>query len=813
MPSGQSLKYAVRALLKHRGTTALALLALALGVGTSATLFSLIDTLYLRPLPVPGSEQIVHVYEQRQNGEPGQTSLTDYFYYRAHSPAFDELAAHYPSSPMHIVIGNDPISVTGSVVTASYFSVLGISPHLGRFFTADEDTVRDRDAVAVVGYSFWMNALGADPQVLGRSIEVNGRAFTIIGVAPRGFEGVTRGASVSQVWVPSALFRVGYRYCDAFDPACTVVDVIGRLKASFTRHEAASGLAVLARQLDSAHPRRNPDRERRIIVLQAKGAYPSVQDSNGPIVRMLLGGVGLLVLIACANVAGLMLAGGLARRREMAVKIALGASRARVMRQMLGESALVAVSGSALGLALATWAVDLVSAFYGSDYAGRPVNFEVSIGAWPLAATTILCGLTAILCGAAPAVQAARTDVLSSLKAEGGSGKRSRTRSRDALVIAQVAMSTVLLVGAGLLVRSTIDLMRGAGIDAERVALLRLRPSLVGYDAGRARVFQRAVIERLKSIPGVEAAAPAENLPVFVGGGDVVIKDDSYGRLTELGAVRASHVGDGYFDVMGLRLLAGRDFNNGDRPGSRQVAIADATLAAALGGGDVVGRVVAVDGEPHEIVGVAPAAQFRNALESPVPYLYLNYWQQDGDGFAADSRTHIRVGGDPSAFLPRFRREITAIDRNVPVSEDYSLSDRVRFNFQPVRMAMTMLVFFGCVALTLSVVGIYGVLSSIAAMRTREVAVRMALGARRTQIGWLMADHGLRLVIPGALIGVIVALFSSSVLQSLLYGVAHRDLTTFVTVPVALVVVAIAAMVVPVRRTMGVDPAVTLRGE
>jgi predicted lysophospholipase L1 biosynthesis ABC-type transport system permease subunit len=358
-----------------------------------------------------------------------------------------------------------------------------------------------------------------------------------------------------------------------------------------------------------------------------------------------------------------------------------------------------------------------------------------------------------------------------------------------------------------------IDLNRGPGVDASRVLLLRLRPSLVGYGGERARRFQRNVIERLESIPGVEAAATSENLPLFMSGNDVTVRDHSSDRRLEIGGVRASHVGDGYFDVLGLSLLAGRDFNSADRVGSRPVAIADATLAAALGGNEAVGRVVTVDGQSHEIVGVVPTAQFRKALEPLVPYLYLNYWQQTGEGFAADSRTHVRVAGDSAVMLPRLRREISALDRNIPISEDYPLRDRVRFTFQPVRMAMTMLVYFGGVALVLSLVGVYGVVSSVALMRTREVALRLALGASPIQIGALMARHGLRLVIPGVVFGVVAAFYSTRALQSLLYGVALHDPATFVAVPLLLIGVALAATVGPVRRAMGVDPAVTLRNE
>ena len=801
-------------LFKDRGTTLLALLTLALGIGATATLFSFAEALYFRGLPVPDANRIVHVYEGRSNSSATQTSLPDYLYYRDRAQAFHSLAAHYPGSPLHVVIDGVPQAVMGSVVTASYFDVLGLRPQLGRLFTPEEDAVRNRDAVAVISHGLWQRRLRGDATAIGRSIVVNGRAFTVVGVAPERFVGASRGTVSSDIWIPSAMFGVGYRYCDAFLRDCTVVDLIGRLKSSVTIEQAESELSVLAQQLNTTYPRGDRRDRRQLMVLAAKGVYPAQQSDSRSMVQLLLGGVGLLLLIACANVAGLMLARGLSRRKEITVRLALGASRSRVVRQMLTESALLAAIGGALGLIVAWWSIDIVSAYYGRNYSGFVLNFDMAIGWELITLTVVVCGLTAIACGITPALQAARTDVAPALKREGPSGQRQRTRSRDLLVMAQIAMSIVLLVGAGLLVRSILDLSKGPGIDSTKIALLRLRPSLVAYSGERAHEFQRAVIERLESLPGVEAAATAVGLPVFGFGNQVTVRDQAANARVEVGGVLVSHVGDGYLEVLGLPLVAGRDFNLTDRSPTRLVAIADTTLAAALGGPDrAVGRMITFDNQPVEIVGVAAAAQFRNILEPAKPYLYLNYWQQGGDGFAGDSRTHVRVAGDATLMLEQLRREIAAIDPNVPISEDYSLRDRVNFNFRPVRFTMALLVCFSSIALVLSMVGLYGVVSSVAWLRRREVAVRLALGATPRQVRNLLAGHGVRLALPGVLIGIVGAYFSARLLQSLLYGVGPHDLETFVLAPAILLVVSIAATYVPVRRAMHVDPAVVLRDE
>jgi predicted permease len=806
------LRYGVRRLARTPGFTAAALITLALGIGANATLISLVDALYLRPLPVPESTRVVHGYQTRRDAaDVFPLSLPDYHYYRDHMRAFEDLAAHYPSSPLHLVIDGEPVAAIGGVVTASYFPVLRLTPHAGRFFRPDEDAAPDRDAVAVVSHAFWQNRLGGDPQVVGRIVHVNGRAFTIVGVAPRGFEGALRGGGVSDLWIPSAMFHVGYRYCDAFARGCTVVQLLGRLMPGATLDAAQAEIGVLARQLESAHPATNAGLSVRLY--PARGVYPAQQRDSARTVTLLLGSSGLLLFIACANVAALLLARGIARRREIALRQALGSSRARLVRELLTESAVLAIAGGALGILAAAWMKEIVGSFYATDYAGRPLLFGLELSVPVLAATAALCGVTAVLCGLAPAMRTTRADLLPSLKGDSAGSGHGRSRTRDLLVVMQFGLATMLLVGAGLLVRSVIDLSRGPGVDTDRIILLRLRPSLVGYDGARARAFQTEVIRRLMRIPGVDSASAAEGLPLFDFGVRVAVASDGTAQGPQLtGSATASHVGDRYFDTLGVPILAGRDFDSSDLPGTPRVAIVNDVLAASLGGpAQAVGRIIRIDDTPLTIVGVARSARFRTALEPAEPYIYLNYWQQDGRGFAADSRTHVRVAGDAAAMMPRIRREIAAIDPTVPLSEDYPLRERVRFAFLPVRMTASLLVGFGVAALFLSAIGLYGVVAFVTGMRTREIAIRLAVGAEGSHICALVLGQGARLAALGTGIGVAAAFSISHLLAGLLYGVQPSDPGTFIGIPSLLFGVALLASWIPARRAMRVQPALTLR--
>jgi predicted permease len=809
----EDLRFGVRLLARTPGFTAAALVMLALGIGVNTALLSFVDAIFLRPLDVPHASRLVHVYQTRNGSGAYPLSLPDYVYFKQHARSLEDAAAHYPSAPLHIIAAGEPHALIGSVVTASYFNVLGIRPALGRFFTEEEDRVPGRDAVVVVGHAFWRQRLGGDPQALGQTIAINGRPFSIVGVAPPGFTSTLQGLSTSHVWIPSAMFHLGYRYCDAFRQDCTIVQIIARLKPGASLDAARAELNLLSRQIEEAYP---DNTGLGALVVPARGSYPAEQEASVPLTGLLLASVAMVLVVACANVAGLLLVRGVKRRREIAIRLALGASRLRVVRQLLTEAALLAIAGSALGLIVAIWANETLQSFYAVNYAGIPLQFELGIRPWVAAVTGGLAILTAVLCGLAPALLGSAPDVLGALKDETGTGGRRRSFLRDGLVVLQVACSMMLLVGAGLLIRSLQDISRGPGIDASRVVMVRLRPSLVGYDGGKARAFQREVIRRLESLPGVEAASAGESLPMFGGGGRVAIElRSASGAAAQTVRAIGSRIGDRYFEVLGQPVLEGREFDARDREAARRVAVVNDVLARQLWPGEsTAGRTVYIDGLPHDVIGVVRAAQYHTIAEQPVPYVYLNYWQQDArGGWAADSRTHIRVRGDASAMMPAIRREIASVDRAVPLSEDYSLDTRIAFTFRRVRMTMTMLLSFGATAVVLSAIGLYGIVAFAISLRTREIAIRMALGARPEQVRSLVIGHGIRIALVGGIIGLVGASAGARLLATMLHGVQPHDLATFTAVAVALLAVTLIASGIPARRAMRVDPALALRQE
>jgi predicted permease len=523
----------------------------------------------------------------------------------------------------------------------------------------------------------------------------------------------------------------------------------------------------------------------------------------------------MVLFVACANVAGLLLVRGVKRRREVAVRLALGASRARVVRQLLTETLLLAAAGGALGLLIAVWANDTLQAFYAADYAGRPVHFELGLRAWVIAVTGGLSLVTALLCGLAPALLGSATNVVEALKDESGTGAGRRSMFRDGLVALQIACSIVLLVGAGLLVRSVREISAGPGIDASHVVMLRLRPSLVQYEGPKAHAFQRAAIRRLESLEGVDAASAGESLPMFGAGPTELVARANESAGGPAVTAGTSRIGDRYFEVLGVPILDGRAFDSRDTPDGQPVAIVNDVLARQLWPGESpVGQALRIDSRTYSIVGVVRGAQYHAMTESVVPYVFLNYWQQQPNGgWSSDSRTFVRVRGNAAAMMPAIRRAIAAVDPAVPLSEAYPLETRLTFEFSRVRMAMTMLGSFGVLTLVLTAMGLYGVVAFAMSLRVREIAIRMALGARPEQVHRLVIGHGLKVAAAGAVAGLAAAAAGARVLASLLYGVSPYDVTTFAGVALVLCAVAVAASAIPARRAMRIDPAMTLRAE
>jgi predicted permease len=804
----QDLTHAARLLRKSPGFTCAAVVTLALGIGANATIFSFADAVLLRALPAPDADRIVHIYQQR----PGRTdplplSYPDYLDYQRESRSFESLAAHYPGSPMHLVIDGEPRAVNGSVVTASYFDVLQLKPAAGRLFTADEDRVPDRDALAVISYGFWQRAFGGAASAIGQTVRINDHPFTIVGVMPAEFTGVHNGGVGSEVWIPSAMFRIGYRFCSVLaERGCTIIDMLGKLRRGVSISGAQSELDGIAAGLAAAYPNTNRDSKTNndlgVTVVSARGrGYPGLENAaEAQQLRLLLFAVALVLLIGCANVAGLLLSRAIRRRKEIAVRLAIGATRARLVRQLFTESALLAVLGASAGLLIAFWGKDLVGSLEATDYAGRPRDLRTDLSGTVFMATAAITALATILFGVIPALQASKPDVVPALKDEGASGGATRARLRQALVVGQLALAVTLLVGAGLLVRSVEQVLAGPGFDPRPVISVRLRPMLVNYPTDKALAFQRAVIARLEAMPGVVSASPADFPPTGM-----------TGDVTE----RQAGVGPRYFATLGVPLMEGREFDTRDSATTPKVIVVNDVMAKRIApDGHVTGRTETLDGVTYEIIGVVRDTQYYQLGQPPQAVIYRNYWQPNPRGrFNRDSRTIIRVTGDAAAMMPAIRRAISAIDPAVPISEDYPLSQRVKYEFQPVERARTLLGIFAALALTLSAIGLYSVLAFAVSQRTREIGVRIALGASRRDLTRLVLGDGLRMVAVGAALGVAAAWLSARLVASLLYGVDTRDAAAFLAAPAVLIAVALIACYFPARRAARVSPIAALKYE
>jgi putative ABC transport system permease protein len=814
---GQDLRYTFRRMTATPGFTAVAIATLALGLGVNSAVLSLANAIFLKPLPLSGASRLVLVDQTVPSRPPTlafPVSYPDYLFFRDRARTLTELAAHYATSPLYVGTPGGGFNVSGSVVTANYFSVLRLQPALGRFFTDDEDSVPGRDAVAVLSHDLWRSRFGGDVGILGSTVRINGTAFTVVGIAPDGFNGILRGITPVQVWIPAAMFHVGYRYCDGFARNCRVVGLVGRLADHTSIRDAQSELTMLARQLETTFPDTNKGRG--VVVRPARGIRIDEQTRNRPIVGLIAAAAALVLLVASANVAGLLLARGLRRRKEIAIRFALGATRGRVVRLLLIESAILAACGGAAGVILATWSMDLARSYFTGSGEGGPTNFDVSLDLRVVGAAFAVALLTGLATGVAPALRSTRSGALPALKDPGIAGTP-RSWLRDGLIVVQVAVSVLLLAASGLVVRSFLLVHRGPGFDPDRVIVLRLRPSLVGYTAERAWAFQREVIRRVEAIPGVVAASPA-NIPPLPGWAAANVPIQLAGdTIDPAAAFRASttHVGPRYFETLAVPIVEGREFDDRDRTGGSPVAIVNQAFASHFWPhGHATGGVVMIGEARTEIVGVVRNFQFLSAFQQPEPMAFLSFWQQDtADNWSLDSRTHIRVAGDAEAMLPQIQRIIAAIDADVPVSEVLPLGARLDIAFSDVRAARAFFVTFGALALMLSVVGLYAALAFAVGQRTREIAIRMALGAARLDVGRLVVKRGIIIVLLGVSIGLAASAIAGPLLAHLLYGVRPRDPLTLVAGPAILAVISLLALWLPARRAMRLDPMVALRSE
>jgi putative ABC transport system permease protein len=821
----QDLRFGVRMLVRGRGLTVAAVLCLALGIGANAAIFSLASAVLWRPLPVEQPGQLVEII--RGDGMNGNTlSHPDYM---AISERNDTLAGLAISSLIELSFSHSSQSqmITGELVSGNYFDVIGVKPGLGRAFLPEEDRVPGERPVVVVSHDFWQSQLGGDPELVGKTIRINNQRYTVVGVAPSGFRGANTPFAAA-VWIPVMMIEATMTVRQTPPPLKDrghEFAAIGRLKPGVSLVQAQAQLEAFNRQLELANPlpadrTRGPNADRSLKLVHSQGLFAPLRPMANTATALLSAVVGLVLLIACANVANLLLARAAARRKEIAIRLALGAGRMRLIRQLLTESFLLALLGAVVGLLIAIWINQALMALEPPVPAAWNFQIDLRLDAAALGFTILLTFVTALIFGLAPALQASKPDLVPALKDEASAparrGRYLRWLSlRNSLVVAQLAVSLVLLVGAGLFIRSLQHVQRlDLGFKTEDRLAMSFNLAMQGYDEARTREFVARAIERLAALPGVERVSAANTLPLGVMGFGAPVEIE--GRPTPPDArpvfVENQLVGLDYLRTMGTRLVHGRDFTAQDATAAVRVAIINERMARRFfPNEDPLGKRLRM-GEPNapfcEIVGVAQDVTF-NLGADPGPAVYRPLAQQSSQWLTLV----VHTTGDPKAQIAAVRRAVQAIDDNLPAQEIKTLEEIVGLQFWPARMLAGLLAVLGSVGLLLASVGVYGVMSYVVAQRTREIGVRMALGAQSRDVIKLIVSQGVGLTLAGAAIGLALAFASTRLIASLLYGIEATDPVTFILVPSFLLGVAVVSCYLPARRGTKVDPILALRSE
>jgi putative ABC transport system permease protein len=800
----QDLRYAVRQLVRNRGFTIVAVLTLALGIGANTAIFSVIRGVLLRPLPFPEPERLMLAVGVIGSQRAGVTA-PDFIDWRAGSSTLDLAAMTTYNANLTGI--DEPERVTAARVTANYFAVLGVRPLLGRVFTPDEEP-EGAPHVVVVTEGFWRNRLGADSSALGRTLTLDDVPYTIVGVMGAGAEALENGENL---WVPLALRRneiaaTGARF----------LDVVARLHPGVRPERASEELQTIAARLKEVRPWSNKDVSAELVPM----GEVVVGDSRRSLL-LLFGAVGLVLLIACANVANLLLVRATARGRESAIRTALGAGPSRLIRQLLTESVVLALLGAAGGLVLAAWGTGLlVQALPG----GTPRLDQVRLDGIVLVFTLVVATLTGIVFGLAPALRAARPDLVPELTdAARGSGGPQRRRLGAALIVAEIAVALVLLVSAGLLLRSFAAVTRvDPGFDVEQVTAVRiaLPGGRYGSPAQSVRFYQ-SLIARAREVPGVQESAVASSVPFGSGGYNysIVIEGrPAPARLEDTPTIFPRAISAGYFHAMGIRLRGGRAFESSDRSGAMRVGIINETAARRFFPGesplgrrftpDDDGGVLQVVGVVSDVRGFGLSSEPRPELFLPIEQASRNHWEWTGRAMSLV----VRTGTDARLDAP-LREAVWSLDRSLPIYSLWTVRELIARSVAPRRLFMLLIAGFAAVALLLAAIGIYGVMTFTVSQRTRELGIRVALGAVRQDVFRLVVGRAMALTGLGLAIGVVGAVAATRLLTQSLYGIRPTDPITYLGIAVLMCAVAFVASYLPARRAARVDPMVALRNE
>jgi len=820
----QDLRYALRRLRTQPGFALVAIVTLALGIGANTAIFTLIDALLLRPLPgVAHAEQLVMVYTSDfSSGRFSTSSYPDYRDFREQNQAFSGLAAFADNQAMHLSTGGEAERIRGGLVSGEYFAVLGVNAALGRTLLPEDDQSPGAHPVAVISHDLWRRRFGSDPRVVGRSVSLNGFPFTVVGVAAEDFRG-TGLQSALEAWVPMMMYR-------QVNPAAQAVPferrgsrgifVVGRLKPGATLEQAQAQFDTIAARLAEAHPETNlgtlndPGRPRPVTLVPVNQALvgPAARDATARVARLLMAVVGLVLLIACANVANLLLAQARGRQREIAVRSALGASRRRLVRQMLAESLLLSLLGAGVGLLLAAWLAELLLSF---EAFAAFAALRVSLDARVLGFTALVSVLTGMVFGLAPALQASRPDLVPALKdAEPGGGPVARRFGlRNLLVVSQVALSLVLLAAAGLFLRSLQKAYAAdLGFATGDAMLASVDLARQGYSEAQGRQFYRQVTEWVAALPGARSAALAQYVPINAGGSRTTVSLEGYTpRPNEDLELNVNVVGEGYFEALGMPLALGREFGPQDTGSAGQVVIINEALARRFWPGEnpLGKRISFRPGPGHEVIGVAKTGKYRNLREEPLPYMYLPL----GQNYRPRMTLFVRAAGGAAGLPEAVRAAVRGLDQNLPLFEVRSFDEHLAVALAPERTNAWLIGGFALLALLLAAVGLYGLMSYNVAQRRHEIGVRMALGAQRRDVLRLVMWESLKLAGWGIATGLAAAVALTRLVAGMLYGVGATDPLTFAGVAATLTAVLIVASYLPARRATRVDPMVALRYE
>ena len=799
----KDIRYGIRSLARHPGFTAVALITLALGIGANTAIFSVVNAVLLRPLPYNDPNRIVWLWDTQPQLATAPTSLPDFLGWKEQNQSFEHIAA-FLSGSMFLDTGDGTSDTRVGLVTPELFSVFHVSPILGRTFT-NEETLPGRFRVAVLSHSMWQNRFGSDPNVSGRTIQLSGAAYTIIGVMPAGFAYPDR----AELWRPLPIDPA------KLDPGPHYLNVVGRLKPGITLAQAQADMSTIAARLSQQYREKNAGHG-----IKLEPLTNVVVGDVGLALYVLLGAVGFVLLIACANLANLMLARVGARQKEIAVRTALGASRLRIMRQLLIESVTLAIGGGVIGLLLAFWAVKWVIALSADTI---PRVREISIDPRVAAFTLLVSVFTGVLFGLVPALQVSRPDLTDALKESGRTTASHRTnRFRSALVVSEVALSLVLLVGAGLMIRSFAKLNQiDPGFKPAQVATLgvTLLRSKYPEDEQVAQTYSQ-ILERSASAPGVLSAAATSYLPVTGSN-----ESDSFtieGRPPIAKEAEPSTeyriVTPRYFESMGMSLLSGRDFALTDTRQSPNVVVINDTFARRhFAGEDPLGHRLRLQGQKRDallIIGVVGDARDIWLDQQPTPEVYVPFLQDPlGTEYPRSMTIVARTKSDPGAIAGALRVAVTSVDKSLPVYALKPMTEYLRDSLSRRRFNLILLTIFSCIALTLAAVGIYGVISYGVTQRTHEMGIRMALGAKPRDVLKLVIRQAMLMTLGGVGIGLLAAWALTRLMKSLLFNVGVTDPLTFAAIALLMTLIAMLAVLLPARRATKVDPLVALRYE